>query len=71
MNNQINQTKEEAIAIFNDFLIEFGIEPLSEAELRDFEIKGGETNSQLREWAKDYANEISTERCESRIRYEY
>jgi hypothetical protein len=62
----INETREESIETLNDFLEELGIEPLTEKELRDWDIRGGETNFQLKEWARDYASECHTEKCSSK-----
>jgi len=67
----INETKEEAVETFKDYLSEFGIESISEKHLKEFAIEGGETNSQLREYASDYASEIHTEMCESKHHYKY
>ena len=54
----VNESREESIETLNDFLLEFGVEPLTESELRDWDIRGGETNRQLREWASDLANDL-------------
>ena len=62
----INETREEAIETFNDYLEEFGCKHLSEKELIDWNIRGGESNAQLREWAHDYASEMHTEQCEEK-----
>jgi hypothetical protein len=69
----INETREEAIQTFNDYLEELNVEPLTPSELIDWHIQGGETNSQLRQLARDYASEFHTEKCASRNswRYEY
>lgn len=67
----INETREESIETLNYYLEEKGIEPLTESELRDWDIRGGETNAQLNEWAIALANDLHTEKCESKNAWRY
>jgi len=67
----INETREESIETLNYYLEEKGIEPLTESELRGWDIRGGETNAQLYEWAISLANDLQTEKCESKNAWRY
>ena len=55
----------------NEFFQELGVKPLSEKELQDWDIRGGESYDQLYEWAKDYASELHTEKCASKNGWRY
>ena len=67
----VNETREESIETLNYYLYQLGIEPLNERELRDWDIRGGETNSQLQQWANDLCNDLHTEKCESKNSWRY
>ena len=66
-----NLTFEESLETFNSFLEEMGEAHLSESEVRDFGIQGGETNAQLEEWARDFVSEIQTEKCAEKDAWRY
>ena len=67
----VNLTRNESIETLNDYLQEYGCEPLTESELRDWDIRGGETHRQLQEWAKDFASERESERAENKNAWRY
>jgi hypothetical protein len=67
----INETRDESIETLNYFFDKLGLEPLKERDLRDWGIVGGETNSQLSEWANDYASEIHTDKCAGKNAWRY
>lgn len=67
----INETREEAIETLNSYFEDMGVEPLSEKELKDWNIVGGETNSELQNWVKDYVSELHTNKCENKNAYRY
>jgi hypothetical protein len=64
-------TKQESIDTLNEFLIEFGCETMSERDLIDWDIRGGESTSQLRQWARDIASEEATERAANKNAWRY
>lgn len=63
----INETKEDAIRTLRELLSERGIE-LSDGEVEDFGIKGGETNAELDEMAHDYWSDLRSDIAESKNR---
>ena len=68
----INETFEDSLETFNYFLSEVGQPAVNEKTARmDFGIVGGETNAELQEWARDYASECHTEKCESKNQWRY
>jgi len=67
----INETREESIEVLTDMLGEYGLEPLTETELNDWGIIGGETNDQLQEWVNDYVSEIHSEMCAEQNQWRY
>ena len=67
----INETREESIETLNSYFEDMGVEPLSEKELKDWNIVGGETNSELQNWVKDYVSELHTNECENKNAYRY
>jgi len=64
------ETRKEAIEDFNYYLESWGIEPASESDLIDW-IQGSETYAQIKELARDYANEVATERLETKNAWRY
>ena len=64
------ETRKEAIEDFNYYLESWGIEPMSESDLIDW-IQGSETYAQIKELASDYANEVATERAETKNAWRY
>lgn len=68
---RFTKDREDAINLFNEFLEELGVHPLSEKELQDWDIRGGESYDQLYEWARDLASEIHTEKCASKNAWRY
>ena len=68
----INETQLESLQTIKEMFAELGVQAPSDRELiSDWGIKGGETNAQLNEWAKDYASEIHTEKCAARSQWRY
>ena len=51
-------SKQESIETLNYYLEERGCKPLTEKELIDWNIVGGETDSELRSMANDYVSEL-------------
>lgn len=66
-----NEARQESITILHDIFDSMGMKRLTEQELRDWHISGGETYAQLQEWANDYANDLHTERCEEKNAWRY
>jgi hypothetical protein len=64
-------TKQESYNTFNRFLQKFGVEPLAEGELVDWNFQGDETDEQLSEWAHDLASDLRTEKCEAKDAWIY
>lgn len=63
---------QESYALLNELLAEMGIDALPEhVAKRDWGVSGGETQSQLFEWASDYASELQTERCAEKNAWRY
>lgn len=52
----VNETFDESLITFNEILEELGEKPVDAKEAKDW-IKGGETNAELDEIAKDLLNE--------------
>ena len=58
--------KMEAIDTINDILTgELGEQPLTDKQVEQFGIQGGESTDKLREWACDYSSELQTQRAEA------
>jgi len=66
----INETFEESLETFNEYLSDYGMELMDECEAKDW-INGGETNAQLKELASDIANEHHTTMCENKNSWRY
>jgi protein gp37 len=64
-------SKQESIETLNYYLEERGCEPLSEKELIDWNIVGGETDSELQSMVNDYVSELHTNECENKNAYRY
>lgn len=64
-------SKQESIDIFNDYLEEMGQPRMTEKELIDWNIQGGETNQQLKEMASDLASEAESVKCENKNSWRY
>lgn len=56
---------QESLNIFNDFLTEWNINPLSESEAKDW-INGGESIDKIRELAFELRSEEQSYKAESR-----
>ena len=55
-------TKQEAINYANELLSEkYGLRPLSNSEVRDFDFIDGDTEQEVEMWINDYASEVYTE----------
>jgi len=67
----INETRAEAIEVFNDTLESYGLKPLTEDELRDCNISAGQTTQYLIELARDYISELQTERAQENNKHNY
>lgn len=65
------KSKQESIDTINYMLSEYGMKPMTEKDVIDWGIEGGETIAQLQEWVNDYASEEHTERCAAKHRIEY
>lgn len=64
-----NAEFQESLDIFNDFLNEWNIEPLTENEAQDWGIVGGESISKIRELASDLRSEEQSCRAEANDSY--
>ena len=58
--------KQQAIDILNDRLEEMGHPPMTEDELKDWNIQGDETNDQLKEMANDLVSEAESLKAENK-----
>jgi len=56
---------QESLNIFNDFLIEWNVNPLSESEAKDW-ITGGESIDKIKELALELRSEEQYYKAESR-----
>jgi len=69
---EVTECFNDSLMIFNEQLSEYNIPPISEKEAgSDFGIKGGETISELIEWARDYVSDLQTERAEAKNAWRY
>ena len=64
-------TKKEAGLYINEVLAELGEPPLTENELKDWSLEDGIPEEKLREWAKDFASDMHSERCEEKNAWRY
>ncbi len=67
----INLTKKESIDTLNEMLVEKGLTPLTESEINDWGIMGGESNAQLQEWVNDFVSELHSENCVAKDAWRY
>jgi len=65
------ENKQESIEYLNQFITEAGVRALTESELRDWGINGGESYAELEIFAKDYLSDIHTEICEAKNEWRY
>lgn len=64
-------SKQQAIDIFNDYLEEMGQTPMTEQELKDWNIQGNETNDQLKEMAQMLVSEAESVKVENKNSWRY
>jgi hypothetical protein len=64
-----NTQFQEALAMFNHFLINWDIEPLDETEAQDWGLVGDETEYVIRSLAFDFRSEMKSERASERDDY--
>lgn len=64
-----NTQFQEALAMFNHFLINWDIEPLDETEAQDWGLVGDETEYGIRSLAFDFRSEMKSERASARDDY--
>lgn len=64
-----NTQFQEALAMFNHFLINWDIEPLNETEARDWGLDGNETEYGIRNLAFDFRSEMQSCRAEAKDSY--
>lgn len=57
---------QKSLDMFNQFLINWDIEPLSEAEAKDWGIVGGESEERIKELAQDLASEEQSYKAEAK-----
>jgi hypothetical protein len=60
-----------ALVIVNEKLREYGCSPLSEPEIRDWNITGDESEADLHILASDISHEDHTTRCENKFWMEH
>lgn len=64
-----NAQFQESVDLFNDFLNDWNIEPIVEAEAEDWGIIGGETYDQIRNLAHEFRSEMQSCRAEAKDSY--
>lgn len=68
-----NRTKDkrESIEVINKYLLNHGETTMSEEELNDWDVIGGETIGKLEGLASDIVSEARTVRCENKASWLY
>ncbi len=56
-----------ALARVNVFMAQYGLTPLTEPEIRDWNITGNETDQECEQIARDIADEEHTSRCDNKF----
>jgi hypothetical protein len=57
----------DALARVNVYMPQYGLSPLSEAEIRDWNITGDETEADCEQIARDIADEEHVSRCDNKF----
>lgn len=64
-------TKDEAVEFVNKLLTASGEKPLRDSEIRDWDIRAGDTFAQLERYVKDFLSECHTEKCAAKNEWRY
>ena len=64
-------SKEESVDYVNELLTAYGLSKLTEGEVADWGLVGGELYSQLEIYVKDFLSELHTERCQAKNDWMY
>ena len=66
-----NTPIQDALEVINYQLVQRGLTPLTETDIKDWGITGDETNDQLEQYAHDFISEEHTARCEAKNAWRY